>query len=103
MYQPPCVCKVGNSAQRAPSFPFHCWPVINPCATLLSVAGLCALITRFTVEVILSFHCWTSPPSVIPVSLLAIPPAQGRLIPHKLLKVDIPARTKVLRTVIPGM
>ena len=53
-----------SSSHTRVIFPFHCWLKIRrPCATVLSVAGLCGINARFTVglsPVHHPFHCWTS-------------------------------------------
>jgi len=58
-YSPYSRFTVGQLFLFRPLFPFHCWLItLAPCAHVLSVAGLWAITTRFTVGL------------VIPVSLL---------------------------------
>jgi len=87
-------------------FPFHCWLITpRPCGTVLSVAGLWAIITRFTVGQYSRF------PSLIPVSLLVsswatvntvLNPDPVPPVPHKRWITENWAPTNLSRTVIPG-
>jgi len=76
-------------------FPFHCGVYsCRPCAGLLSVPGFSLFLSRFTVGFIPRITVGCSSSHSSPVSLLASSTVPGRLIPHKVDKVDIPGRTK---------
>jgi len=96
-----------NDAQTALlSSRFTVGQCYRPCAHVLSVAGLSALITRFTVghSSPFPFHCWaTLPPPAVPVSLLV---RYARPCALSFINVDIPDSChvrKYLRTIIPEM
>ena len=77
--------------------------LLLPCAPLLSVAGLYAILARFTVGHAIPVSLVGMLSASFPVSLLAVSPVPARLTPLNVLKPENPARTKVTNFNLPNV